>query len=68
MLGLRLGPALAPRNRAALALTAAAIGIGALSSGGRGALVAWLIGHFAWGTYLAREVWHGRAGFAPADK
>jgi hypothetical protein len=60
--GRKLGTTCARRNVAALVLTAAVMVPAALRWGGWGAFGAWLLGHVAWGTYLASAVWRGEAG------
>lgn len=68
LVGHRLGPAKTPANRWAIAATAMAMTAGALADAGRGVLIAWLIGHFAWSGYLAHAVLRGDAGFPPGVK
>src|ERR1700678_851327 len=66
LVGHRLGPATTRANRRALAATVLAMAAGDVLCGARGVFVGWLIGHFAWSSYLARAVLHGEAGFASA--
>jgi hypothetical protein len=63
LVGHRLGPARTRTNRWALAATMTAMCAGALLDGTRGALAAWVVGHFAWSLYLAYAVLRGDAGF-----
>ncbi len=66
LVGHRLGPATTRANRWALAATVLAMAAGEMLLGARGFLVGWIVGHFAWSSYLARAVLRGDAGF-PSD-
>jgi hypothetical protein len=63
LVGHRPGPAKTPVNRWAIMATAVTMSAGAFIDGGRGVLIGWLIGHFAWSGYLALAVLRGDAGF-----